>query len=124
MANPGLSKAFIADTDIAPYLILKVGSVDGNAALATASTDKLIGVSENVQVAAGQVVDVILDDTANVTAGGTIAAGDWVTTNASSQAITAAPTTGVNAQVIGKALVSAVAGDVFVILIAPGQIQG
>ena len=124
MANPGLSKAFIADTDIAPYLILKAGSVDGNAALATASTDKLIGISENVQVAAGQCVDVILDDTANVTAGGTIAAGDWITSNGSSQAVTAAPATGVNAQVIGKALTSAVSGDVFPILIAPGQIQG
>lgn len=124
MANPGLSKAFIADTDIAPYLILKAGSGDGYAALATASTDKLIGISENVQVAAGQIVDVILDDTANVTAGGTIAAGDWVTSNSSSQAVTAAPATGVNAQVIGKALVSAVAGDVFPILIAPGQVQG
>lgn len=124
MANPGLSKAFIADTDIAPYLILKAGSADGFAALATASTDKLIGISENVQVAAGQCVDVILDDTANVTAGGTIAAGDWITSNASSQAVTAAPASGVNAQVIGKALTSAVAGDVFPILIAPGQIQG
>lgn len=124
MANPGLSKAYIADTDIAPYLIIKAGSVDGNAALATASTDKLKGVSENVQVAAGQVVDVIHEGIANVTAGGTIADGDWLTVNASSQAITAAPTTGVNAQIIGKAMTSAVSGDVFPVLVQLGQNQG
>jgi hypothetical protein len=124
MANPGLTKAYIADTDIPPYLILKAGSVDGNAALATASTDKLKGVSESVPVAAGQCVDVIHDGIANVTAGGTIADGDWLTVNASSQAITAAPTTGVNAQVIGKAMTSAAAGDIFPVLIQLGQNQG
>lgn len=124
MANPGLTKAYIADADIQPYLILKVGSVDGNVALATASTDKLKGVSENVPVAAGQTVDVIHSGIANVVAGGTIADGDWLTVNASSQAITAVPATGVNAQVIGKAMTSAVAGDIFPVLIEMGQNQG
>jgi hypothetical protein len=124
MANPGLTKAYIADTDIPPYLILKAGSVDGNAALATAVTDKLKGVSENVQVAAGQVVDVIHEGIANVTAGGTIADGDWLTVNSSSQAVTAAPATGANVQIIGKAMTSAVAGDVFPVLVLLGQNQG
>jgi hypothetical protein len=124
MANPGLTKAYIADADIQPYLILKVGSVDGNVALATAATDKLKGVSENVPVAAGQTVDVIHSGIANVVAGGTIADGDWLTVNASSQAITAAPATGANAQIIGKAMTSAVAGDIFPVLIEMGQNQG
>jgi hypothetical protein len=122
MANH--TKPYIADTDIAPYLIVKAGSADGYAALATASTDKLKGVSENVQTAAGQVVDVIDDGPGLVVAGGTIADGDWLTVNSSSKAITAAPATGVNAQIIGKALTSAVADDVFPILVQLGQNQG
>jgi hypothetical protein len=124
MANPGLTKAYIADTDVAPYLIIKTGSVDGNAALATANTDKLKGVSENVQVAAGQCVDVIQDGIANVIAGGTIADGDWLTTDSSSRAITAAPAPGVNVQIVGKAMTSAVVGDVFPVFVNLAQNQG
>lgn len=124
MANPGLSKAYTADTDIGPYLIIKTGSVDGTAALATNTADKLKGVSGSVFVAAGQIVDIIHEGTANVTAGGTIADGDWVTSNTLSQAITAAPAPAVNIQVVGKAMTSAVAGDVFPVLVNLGAVQG
>jgi hypothetical protein len=124
MANPGFTKAYIADTDIGPYLIVKAGSVDGNVALAGAVTDKLLGITDSVGTAAGQSADVIHEGSANCTAGGTIAAGDWLTVNASGQAVTAAPTTGTNNQIIGKALVSAVVGDVFPVLLSMGQNQG
>ncbi len=124
MANPGLSKAYIADADIAPYLILKAGSADGYVALATASTDKFKGVSENVQTAAGQTADVIQEGIANMVAGGTIADGDFLTADGSSRAITAAPSAGVNAQIIGKALTSAVVGDVFPVLVNLVTLQG
>lgn len=124
MANPGLTKAYVADADIAPYLIVKAGSVDGNIALATANTDKIKGVSSNVGTAQGQECDVIHDGIANVTAGGTVADGDWLTVDASSRAITAAPAAGTNVQVLGKAMTSAVVGDVFPVLIALGSNQG
>ena len=122
--NPGFSKPYIADTDIAPYLVLKSGSVDGNVALATTTTDKLKGVSENVQVAAGQTVDVVTSGIVNVTAGGTIADGDWLTVNGSSQVVTAAPSAGANVQIVGKALVSAVSGDIFPIFVQLSVLQG
>lgn len=122
--NPNFSKAYTADVDIAPYLILQTGSTDGNATLATAGTQKLIGVSENVPVAAGQVVDTIKGGPALVTAGSTIAAGDYLTANASSQAITAVPGTGAVLNVIGTADVSAVAGDIFPYTTAFSQLHG
>lgn len=124
MANPGFTKAYIADTDIGPYLIVKAGSVDGNVALSTAVTDKLLGINDSVQVAAGQTADIIHEGSANCTAGGTIAAGDWLTADSSSRAVTAAPASGVNNQIIGKALISAVVGDVFPVLVQLGQNQG
>jgi hypothetical protein len=124
MAVPKFTLAFIADADSAPYLIAKVGSVDGNFAIAAASTDKLLGVLQNVQVAAGQVGDVIIDGSANVTYGGTVAFGDWLTSDSSGRAITAAPSTGVNAWVIGIAQESGVVGDIRPVMLHIGKIQG
>ena len=122
--NAQYSKAYTADVDIAPYLICKAGSADGFATIAAASTDPILGVSDNANVAAGQEVDIIRDGQALVTAGGTIAAGDFLTSNGTGQAITAAPATGVNANIVGQADVSAVAGDVFPITIVLGKVQG
>lgn len=124
MANPNYSKAYTADVDIAPYLILKAGSADGFATVASAATDALIGVSENVPVPAGRVVDVIQGGPANVVAGGAIAAGDYLTSDANGKAIKAAPASGTVANVIGKANVSAVAGDIFPYTTAFSQIHG
>lgn len=46
-------------------------------------------------------------------AGGTIAAGDYITPDASGLAVAAAPATGVNDEVCGIALEDAVSGDLF-----------
>ena len=124
--NQNFSKAYIADVDIAPYLILSVGSVDGNATLAPTSTSKLIGVSENVPVAATEVVDAIQGGPGLVQLGGTVAAGDYLTANTdgSGTAITATPGTGLTVNVIGKASVSGVAGDVIPYTTAFSQLHG
>jgi hypothetical protein len=108
--NANTSKAYIADVDTAPYLVVMAGTVVGNANVALTNTSKLIGVAENVQVAAGQTVDVINAGTGNVLAGGTIADGDYLTANTdgSGSAITALT----GNTVFGKAQASAVAGDV------------
>ena len=60
-----------------------------------------------------------------VTAGGTIKAGDPVTSDSSGQAIKAAPNAGVTVNVVGRAYEDAVSGDVFrIILFGSGQQAG
>jgi hypothetical protein len=125
MANPDLVKSFTADTVIAPYRIVKHGTTgDTYAAQATAVTEGLLGVSGILGAAIGSRIDIYLDDTAEVECGGTITRGDWLTTDANGKAITAAPAVGVNNNVIGRAMMSGVLGDIFVVLLAPGRIQG
>jgi hypothetical protein len=124
MAVPKFTLAFIADADSGPYLIAKFGSVDGNYAIGAASTDKLLGVTGNAQVAAGQIGDIVLDGSANVTYGGTVTAGDYLTSDSTGRAITAAPATGVNAYVIGVAQESGVVGDIRPVILRPVRIQG
>ena len=56
--------------------------------------------------------------------GGTVARGAPVTADASGKAVAAAPAAGSNVRIIGFAEVSAVAGDIAPVLIAPGVMQG
>ena len=127
MANPDTIKAYNAAVDISPYLIVKFGANDYDATLAAASTDSLVGVSGGnggVGAKAGQRIDVIHEGIAYVKLGGTVTRGDFITSDASGQGISAAPAAGVNAQVIGKAIVSGVLGDVIPVLLQIGRIQG
>lgn len=124
MANPDLIKTYVAETAVAPYRIVKFGSTDGSVVQASVSTDSLMGINGMIQGDAGKRVDIIHDDIAEVESGGTITRGDWLTSDANGKAVTAAPAAGTNANVIGKAMVSAVAGDIFNCLIAPCRIQG
>lgn len=117
-------KNYTADGATTAYSIAKFGSADGDAALAAASTDKLIGVFDELAHADGERCDVIRAGATLVQYGGTVTRGDWLTANASGLAVTAAPTTGVNASVIGRAEVSGVSGDIVPIVLAVGQIQG
>lgn len=124
MANPGLIKTFTAETAVAPYRAVKHGTADTNVVQGAASTDALIGVSGQLGVDAGKRVDVTLSDTAEIEFGGAVTRGDWLTSDANGKAITAAPAAGVNTNVLGRAMVSGVAGDIGDILLAPGRIQG
>jgi hypothetical protein len=109
MANPGhLILTKIASGAVGGRRIVKFGAADNLAAVATAATDLAIGVSDRIVDAAdGDTVDVIIDGSAEVVAGGTIARGASVTAGAAGVAVAAA--TGNIA--IGYALASAVAGD-------------
>lgn len=91
------------------YMVAKLDS-SGNAIPSTAATDKHIGVIEqNVPSGDYGVVRLLQGDgTYNVIAGGTIAIGDLLTSNSSSQAVA---TTTSGDQLIGQALHAAVSGD-------------
>jgi hypothetical protein len=124
MANNGLTKSYTAEAVINPNRIVKVGAADFGVLQGAAVADKLIGISTEIDAQLGERVDVIHEGIADLKLGGTVARGDFVTTDASGQGVTAAPAAGANAQVIGKALVSGVIGDVIPVLVAPSTVQG
>lgn len=83
-----------------------------------------MGVSQNVDVAAGQQVDVVHNDTANLQLGGAVAVMDPITSDANACGVKAAPAAGANNRIVGFALASGVANDIIPVLITPGIIQG
>ena len=128
--NSLLTKDYEAGAAIAQCKIVKFDATDEEVIAAAAATDLLIGVVDIAQnddgnaVAEGDPVDVILSGIAEVEAGGTITRGAWVTSDADGHAIAAAPANDTNMQVIGRAMASAVDGDIFPLFVLPGQIQG
>jgi hypothetical protein len=124
MANPGLIKTFTAETAVAAYRIVKHGSADTNVVPATAVTDALIGVCGMVAGELGKRADITMSDIAEVEFGGPVTRGDWLTSDGSSRAVTAAPAAATNNNVIGRAMCSGVLGDIGQVLLSPNRIQG
>lgn len=124
MPNPGLIKTYVAEAAVAAYRIVKFGAADGAVVQAAAVGDALVGITGMVAGDLGKRVDVIHSDIAEVEYGGAVTRGDWLTSDANGKAVAAAPAAGVNNNVIGRATVSGVLGDIGSCLIAPGRIQG
>jgi len=108
-------RSFIAGADLSAkqYFLVKLGTGVNDIVLASAATDRIVGVLQE-KPKTGQPAQVAMLGTSKVVAGGTIAKGDCITSNASGQAI--ATTTAGNT-VIGIALETAVTGDIFEILL-------
>jgi hypothetical protein len=121
---PGLTRNYKATAAIGANLIVKVGANDNEVLPATASTEDLLGASTNIDVANGEPCDVIHAGIADIKLGGNVTRGKFVTSDAGACGVQAAPGAGVNAQVIGKALMSGVAGDIIPVLLNVTQIQG
>lgn len=121
MANPDFIKTYNAGAaNIPPYTIVKY-SADFTVVPAAASTDELVGVTTEVTtVNSGDRIDVIHSGAPYVKLGGTVAAGDPLTSDANGNAIKAVPSTGVNANCIGRARYSGVSGDVIEVLMPIG----
>lgn len=122
LKNPILSLEYVAGGTITEGQILKHSS-DTAVVAAAAATDKIIGVAEHAAASAAT-VRVQLMGRAKVKAGGTIARGDLVTSDASGLAVAAAPGAGVNNRILGVALQAAVSGDEFSVLLAQCEKQG
>lgn len=115
---------YTADGATNPSRIAKFSTADGHVVQAAAATDALIGVFDELAHAAGERCDVIRAGATLVQYGGNVTRGDWLTSDANGNAVTAAPAAGANNGVIGRAEVSGVAGDIVPIVLAIGQIQG
>jgi hypothetical protein len=122
--NPTLTKTYVAEAAVTKRRIVKPGTADGNVLLGAAVGDALIGVSADIDAAIGERVDVHHAGIVEVEYGGTVARGDPLTSDGTGRAVAAAPGAGVNNNIIGRALVAGVVGDIGKALIAPGRIQG
>lgn len=120
MTNKIRFESYVAQAITAGGLILKHGTADGTAALATAATDALLGAADVMpdgsSKAVGEMVDVHIGEFGYVTAGGNVTRGDRLTADAASKAIA---TTTVGNRVIGFAEQSGVANDVIKFRVAP-----
>lgn len=124
MNNPGLIKSFVCGAAIAPHRIVMFGANDNSMVQATAATDLLVGVSDELGGNNGGRVDIILSGVAEVEYGGAVTRGAKLTTDANGKAVATAPVAGVNAHVIAIAMVSGVLGDIGSALIVPSVMQG
>ena len=125
MSNIKLVKNFIADSAIPAFSIAAFSTVDWHSTQAVSPTaSALLGVTTDIAAAIGDRSDVIVEGLADVVFGGTVTRGDYLTSDASGRAVTAAPAAGVNNFVIGMAMASGVVGDIGQCLLSQGKIQG
>lgn len=123
MARNGKTGSFVAEAAILPARIVKAG-VGNGVQTAASSSDKVFGISTEVDAALGERVDVVLEGTADLKLGGTIARGDFLVADSQGRGVTASPAAGANAQVTVMALTSGVTGDLIEVLVNPVMLQG
>lgn len=119
------SKTYTAEGAIPKFRFVKFGAAASSVLQATAVTDRIIGVYiGTTDAVAGDSVEVCLLGECMVTAGGSIGRGMTLTTDATGQAVNAAPAAGANAKTAALALDSAASGTQVPVLVVPGWYQG
>ena len=109
MATPGIYKNFEAEGEIGPYVIVTHGTADYAVKAATGATVALVGTTDELGKLSNGRVDVCTGGIPEVALGGTVAAGDPLTSDASGKAVKA---TAAGNRILGFALVSGASGDV------------
>lgn len=117
-------RSHAAQSAVGAYLILKPGSADMTVVPATAATDLLIGTSDALAKASGEMVDVGIGHVHEVICGAAVTRGQPLTSDANGKAIPAAPAAGSNVRIIGFAEVSGVLNDVITYRLSLGVMQG
>ena len=107
---------FTAENAVPAFRFAKVGTSEGNVKLSTAG-DLAIGVTTDVDSAAGKPCDVQLDGIARVEAGGSIAFGARVVSDANGKAVTIE-----SGDVLGIALEAGSSGDIIRVKLCGGYV--
>jgi hypothetical protein len=124
VSNLVLGREYTAGANIARFRIVALSSADA-VVQASLNTSPMIGASMDVAPLAGERVTIIHQGIASIEAGGAIAVGGLVTSDAQGRAIASSLGAGVNARIVGLALEPAVAaGDIIRVLLNPGPVQG
>lgn len=113
-----------AEAAVEAYRIVKFGTADDTVIKAAASGDLLIGTSDGLDKATGEMVDYSVGSVHEVRLGGTVTRGQPLTSDANGKAIAAAPAAGANVRIIGFAAQSGVLDDVIRYFYSPGLMQG
>lgn len=126
MANPVLTKSFVAEAAVLPYRVVKCGAADGQVVQSAAAADAHIGVADNLgQATIGYRCDVVTSGIAEAEAGAAVTRGALLSADSSGRVITAAASAGSNVRVIGVAMASAGgAGEIIPVNVSPGSFQG
>lgn len=142
--NECLAKTFTAAGTINDARIIKFDAADNTVVQAAAATDLSIGISKvpqgqrqrviqtgntppvipGVTIVSGERIDVVLSGIADVLYGANVTRGQKLTSDAIGRAIPAAPAAGANAQIVGIAGSSGVAGDIGTVYLAQSVMQG
>ena len=109
MATPGIYKNFEAEGEIGPYVIVTHGTADYAVKAATGATVALVGTTDELGKLSNGRVDVCTGGIPEVALGGTVAAGEPLTSDASGKAVKA---TAAGNRILGFALVSGASGDI------------
>lgn len=121
--SPLLTKQYVASGAIGGRRVVKLTD-EQTAVIASAATDKVVGISGAVDAATTERQDVIHAGGAEAICGGTIAAGDLVTSDANGAVIVAAAAGGSNVRCVGTALAAGVSGDIIPVLVHLSMFQG
>jgi hypothetical protein len=122
--NIGTGKTYVAGGALTARQLVKFGADDKTVVAAAAAGDDVIGVTGDLAAASGERVDVFHSGIMSVKAGGTVARGKLVVSDANGNGIQAAPAAGTNNGVLGRSLNDAVSGDLFDVLVQIGTTQG
>ena len=121
MATPGIYKNFEAEGEIGPYVIVTHGTADYAVKAATGATVALVGTTDELGKLSNGRVDVCTGGIPEVALGGTVAAGDPLTSDASGKAVKA---TAAGNRILGFALVSGASGDIIPYQYSLGTLAG
>lgn len=122
---PVLIRSFPCSADVAGNRIVKFSDVNASMKVAAgaAATDPLIGISDAMGGLNGGLVDVTLLGTANLKLGGTVAAGDPITSDANGAGVKLIGASGASRRVIAWAQEPGVSGDVIEVLVERSIVQ-
>lgn len=120
----GYIKSRLAAVTMPPCVLAAFTGTNNQVTLATGPTAPLAGVVDTMGAVAGSLCDVQMTEVADLVAGGPIAAGDPITSDANGNGVKAAKLAGQTVYCIGFAQAAHVVGDIMAVLIAPFLIVG
>lgn len=122
MNIPGLITPRRAQAAVAKRRIVKTGTANGSAIQATNGTAAMLGVSTDIDAAAGEVMDVVRNGLTPVEYGATVPDGALLTADAQGRAIAVTLPVAAATYTIGYAEVAGVVGDIGSVNVVPGFI--
>lgn len=120
--NPVLIKSYTAGAAIAACRFVKHGAADNAAIQATDASKAILGISEQIGVASGDMADVIKLGLAYLELGGAVTRGDVLIPDADGKGVAATVVAGTEQHAGAVAETSGVAGDLIPVQVIPGTV--